>query len=65
VRGRVDVDELPDKESSCANDLGERVECAVQITEEPDTVWWAKIRSRGREGWTRELDHFGNIDACG
>jgi hypothetical protein len=21
--------------------------------------------SRGQEGWTREIEHFGNIDACG
>lgn len=65
VRGRVVDDQLPHKDTGCVNALLEPVECAIQITEQPKAVWWAKIRSRGREGWTRQPDHFGNIDACG
>ena len=39
---------------------------AYQSSNSLQTVWWAKVRdARGREGWTREVDHFGNIDACG
>jgi hypothetical protein len=65
VRGHVVEDEVPDAESSCGFDTGVRVPCAVQILEEPETVWWVKIRSRGRDGWTRQVDHFGDVDACG
>lgn len=65
VQGSIIDDQLPDKDGGCENDLREPIECAIQITERPDAVWWAKIRSHGRTGWTRELDHFGNVDACG
>ncbi len=37
-----------------------------QVLNEPDTVWWMKVKnSRNQIGWTRENDHFGNVDACG
>jgi hypothetical protein len=40
--------------------------CALTVTEQPENVWWVNVRDAlGREGWTREVDHFGNIDACG
>lgn len=64
VRGRVDDDQLPDAESECASDAGEPSECAIQITETPQTTWWVNIRRGDREGWTRQVEHFGNIDAC-
>ena len=65
VRGRILDEQLPDKDGGCEGDDREPVKCAIQIIEHPKTVWWAKIRSRKREGWTRQLDHFGEIDACG
>src|SRR5258708_29699919 len=65
VRGSIVDQQVPGANAGCENDLREPVECAIEITEHPDAVWWAKIRSRSRNGWTRELDHFGNIDACG
>jgi hypothetical protein len=66
VRGRLDQDQLPGRNEGCANELQEPVDCAIEIIDEPEVMWWAKIRSRdGREGWTREMNHFGNIDACG
>ena len=41
-------------------------QCAVQLEEPPETVWWVTIRNReGQVGWTRQVGHFGNIDACG
>lgn len=66
ARGRLHHVELAGKQQTCAGDDREPVTCAAQIVEEPETVWWAKVRNRaGQEGWTRQLDHFGNIDACG
>ena len=30
------------------------------------SVWWVKIKDRrGRIGWSREPDNFGNVDQCG
>ena len=64
LRGTIDTEQIPWANARCVEG-GEAVACAVQITEEPRTEWWARIRDRiGREGWTRELDRFGGIDAC-
>jgi hypothetical protein len=36
------------------------------VEEEPTIVWWANVRNRrGRIGWTKDTDAFGNRDACG
>lgn len=33
---------------------------------EPKAVWWVKVRnSRGKIGWSREPENFGNKDQCG
>jgi len=63
--GVVDRQYIP-SQGYCTGDRQSSDECAITITEQPETVWWAKVQnSRGQEGWTREIDHFGNIDACG
>jgi hypothetical protein len=50
----------------CASGKQTSDECALTVIEQPEIVWWVQIRdAQGREGWTREVDHFGNIDACG
>lgn len=50
----------------CGNEKQSSDECAIEVREQPVTVWWVRMRDAlGREGWTREVDHFGNIDACG
>lgn len=37
-----------------------------EVVNLPEWTWWAKIqRSNGDVGWTRELNNFTNIDACG
>ena len=52
--------------NDCYGPEHDAVLCPVQIVDRPTTVWWAKVRApNGKEGWTRQLDHFGNIDACG
>jgi hypothetical protein len=66
ARGRLYHVEISGKEQTCLGQAREPVPCAAQIVEEPMTVWWARVRNRtGQEGWTRQLDHFANIDACG
>ncbi|HUR98486.1 MAG TPA: hypothetical protein VMZ26_10515 [Pyrinomonadaceae bacterium] len=33
---------------------------------EPKSIWWVKIKNRkGQIGWSREPEHFGNVDQCG
>jgi hypothetical protein len=66
IKGQSYEMEISSREEICMGRRGETIACALQIIEEPQTVWWAKVRnSAGQEGWTRQLDHFGNIDACG
>ena len=65
VNGVVDQQYIP-SQGYCNGDRRASDECAITVAEQPDVVWWAKARnSRGQEGWTREVDHFGNIDSCG
>jgi hypothetical protein len=66
ARGRLYHLEIAGKQETCGGQERESVPCAAQIVEEPKTVWWAKVRNRtGHEGWTRQLGHFDNVDACG
>ena len=62
--GATDVVKIRRLDRRCV-DRGREVPCTVQITKEPTTVWWARIRDNSdREGWTRALDRFGGIDSC-
>ncbi|WP_295456308.1 hypothetical protein [uncultured Thiodictyon sp.] len=41
-------------------------ESLIKVETAPDEIWWVKVRDRkGQTGWTKETDHFGNMDACG
>jgi len=65
VNGVMDEQYIP-SQGYCTGDKQSSDECALTVVEQPQIVWWAQIRdAQGREGWTREEDHFGNIDACG
>ena len=61
VRGR----EIEINEIRCMGEENVPQPCGLRILSKPRTAWWVKIRRGDREGWTREVDHFGNIDACG
>jgi len=38
----------------------------LRFVSRPRTVWWVKVRNkRGQVGWSRQDDHFGDMDACG
>jgi hypothetical protein len=69
LRGKTDEEFIPDPENckrSAQRSPTMFAQCGVQEKERPETVWWVTIRNRdGREGWTHQVDHFGNIDACG
>jgi len=65
VHGMVDQQYIPNQ-GYCNGAQAASDECALTVVAQPEVVWWAKIRNAvGREGWTREVEHFGNRDACG
>jgi hypothetical protein len=65
VNGVIDQQYIPNQ-GYCNGDKRASDECAIAVVEQPDVVWWSNVRnSRGQVGWTREVDHFGNIDSCG
>jgi hypothetical protein len=34
--------------------------------QEPKSTWWVKVKNRsGKIGWSRQPEHFGNMDQCG
>ena len=38
----------------------------IETISDPETVWWVKVKNRaGQVGWTRQAEHFGNMDSCG
>jgi len=65
VRGMVDQQYIPNQ-GYCNGAQSASDECALSVVAQPEVVWWVKMRNAvGREGWTREVDHFGNRDSCG
>ena len=37
-----------------------------KLIRSPKSVWWVKIKDRrGRIGWSRQPENFGNVDQCG
>ena len=65
IKGQTD-EQYIGSPAYCASGKQDSDECALRVVEQPENVWWVQIRDAlGREGWTREVDHFGNIDSCG
>jgi hypothetical protein len=37
----------------------------IRKESDPETVWWVKVRNgRGQVGWTKQDEHFGDMDSC-
>jgi hypothetical protein len=37
-----------------------------KFVRQPKSIWWVKIKDRrGRIGWSRQPENFGNVDQCG
>lgn len=60
-------DEFISDERACQSEAARgRTMCSVLLRSRPVTTWWVRVRGpQGQEGWTRHVDRFGNIDACG
>ncbi len=40
--------------------------CWGRLIGNKDSIWWIQIQMKdGKRGWTKESNHFGNMDACG
>ncbi len=66
ARGSIlDAVEIAAKRDRCGGQRGDVNRCALQMLDPPRTVWWVYVRNHGgQEGWTRQVKHFGGIDAC-
>ncbi len=41
-------------------------ESTYKTIREAKAVWWVKVKNRkGQIGWSRQPEHFGNVDQCG
>ena len=41
-------------------------ESKFRFSRQPRSVWWVKVKNRrGEIGWSRQPEHFGNMDQCG
>ena len=41
-------------------------EGSFKVISSPRSIWWVKVKNRrGKTGWSRESDNFGNKDKCG
>jgi len=67
LRGRIYQDEMPyqPRQRQLAEDEA-RARELIEFVSEPETVWWVKVRNRrGQVGWTKQVEHFDDVDACG
>lgn len=67
-KGKIYSDQMPDapgiiKGTQADPDNGNQY---IHMISEPECIWWVKVKNRrGQVGWTKQSDHFGNMDACG
>jgi hypothetical protein len=60
-RAKIYSDEIPQLSGP-----GSQPSADFRVLSEPDSIWWVQVKNaRGQIGWTKQTDHFGNMDACG
>jgi hypothetical protein len=65
-RGRFYHDQPEAAAEHARRPQGVAARAYIRKASEPQTVWWVKVRNRrGRVGWSRQPEHFGDMDACG
>jgi hypothetical protein len=65
-RGRIYEETIMSAPVVVYADPEERAREPIQMLSEPRTVWWVKVRNRrGQVGWSRQPEHFDDMDACG
>jgi len=64
--GRIYEAEMPSAPDQVNQSPADKSLQSIQLVSEPQTVWWVKVRNeRGQTGWSKQNDHFGDMDACG
>jgi hypothetical protein len=64
--GRIYEAEMPSAPDQVSQSPADKRLQYIQLVSEPQTVWWVKVRNeRGQTGWSKQDDHFGDMDACG
>jgi hypothetical protein len=65
-RGKLYDEEMPSSPYLITTVAPEQREEYLHVVNEPDWIWWVRVKnSRGQIGWTKQHEHFGNMDACG
>jgi len=65
-RGKTYDEELPAPPDLVSKTPVPREDADFRVVSEADAVWWVQVKNaRGEIGWTKETDHFGNMDSCG
>jgi hypothetical protein len=65
-RGKTYEEDMPSPRDSSYSDPEAMARAPIRMSSEPKTVWWVKVRNRrGQVGWSRQPEHFGDMDACG
>jgi len=64
-RGKIYQDEMPTAPGLITKIPLEQREEYLHVVSEPKSVWWVKVRNRhGKIGWSKQDDHFGDMDRC-
>ena len=65
-RGKIYQDDMPTAPGLITKIPIEQREEYLHVVSEPKYVWWVKVRNgNGKIGWSKQDDHFGDMDACG
>jgi len=65
-RGKIYHEEMPTSPYLITKTPIEQREQFLHVIAEPDWIWWVEVKnSRGQKGWTKQHDHFVDMDACG
>lgn len=65
-RGKTYDEALPGPPDLVSKAAPAREDANFRVVSGSDSVWWVQVKNaRGQVGWTKQNDHFGNMDACG
>jgi hypothetical protein len=65
-RGKIYQHEMPTAPGLISKEPVGKREAFLHVVSQPDCIWWVRVKNRlGQVGWSRQNDHFGNMDSCG
>lgn len=64
-QGKLYQDEMPTAPGLITNVPLDEREKYMHVISEPGNIWWVKVKNRrGQVGWSKEDEHFGDMDSC-